>query len=106
MLLHAMPYRDPQHLVMVWDANPALDNLVAERVQTCLQNFVEWRDQNRVFDGIAFFRYLSFDITGGDKPEEVNAAGISPGFFDVLGGQGVPAARSPHRNPSRAEIGW
>ena len=89
MLLHAMPYRDPQHLVMVWDANPALDNLVAERVQTCLQNFVEWRDQNRVFDGIAFFRYLSFDITGGDKPEEVYAAGISPGFFDVLGAQGV-----------------
>ncbi|HUE04198.1 MAG TPA: ABC transporter permease [Bryobacteraceae bacterium] len=89
MLLHAMPYRDPQHLVMVWDANPALDSLVADRVQTCLQNFVEWRDQNRVFDGIAFFRYLSFDITGGDKPEEVNAAGISPGFFDVLGTPGM-----------------
>ncbi len=89
MLLHAMPYRDPQRLVMVWDANPALDSLVAERVQTCLQNFVEWRDQNRVFDGIAFFRYVSFDITGGDKPEEVNAAAISPGFFDVLGTPGM-----------------
>jgi hypothetical protein len=25
----------------VWEANPYLDSLVAERVQTCLQNFIE-----------------------------------------------------------------
>jgi putative ABC transport system permease protein len=89
MLLHGMPFRDPQQLVMVWEANPALDSLVAERVQTCLQNFLEWRDQNRVFDGIAFFRYSSFDLTGGDKPEQIKAAPVSPGFFDVLGVRGV-----------------
>ncbi|MGC9948649.1 MAG: ABC transporter permease [Bryobacteraceae bacterium] len=89
MLLRAMPFRDPQHLVMVWEANPALDSLVAERVQTCLQNFIEWRDQNRVFDGIAFFRYSSFDLTGGDKPEQVKAAPVSPGFFDLLGVGGL-----------------
>jgi len=29
MLLRAMPFRDPQRLVMVWEANPALDSLVA-----------------------------------------------------------------------------
>jgi putative ABC transport system permease protein len=89
MLLHGMPFRDPQRLVMVWEANRALDSLVAERVQTCLQNFVEWRDQNRVFDGIGFFRYSSFDLTGGDKPEQIKAAPVSPGFFDVLGVHGV-----------------
>ena len=89
MLLRAMPFRDPQRLVMVWEANPALDSLVAERVQTCLRNFIEWRDQNRVFDGIAFFRYSSFDLTGGDKPEQVKAAPVSPGFFDVLGVRGL-----------------
>jgi hypothetical protein len=31
MLLRAMPFRDPQRLVMVWEANPALDSLVAAR---------------------------------------------------------------------------
>jgi putative ABC transport system permease protein len=89
MLLRAMPFRDPQRLVMVWEANPALDSLVAERVPTCLRNFIEWRDQNRVFDGIAFFRYSSFDLTGGDKPEQIKAAPVSPGFFDVLGVRGL-----------------
>jgi putative ABC transport system permease protein len=89
MLLRAMPFRDPQRLVMVWEANPALDSLVAERVQTCLRNFIEWRDQNRVFDGIAFFRYSSFDLTGGGKPEQIKAAPVSPGFFDVLGVRGL-----------------
>ena len=89
MLLRAMPFRDPQRLAMVWEANPILDSLVAERVQTCLQNFLEWRDQNRVFEGIAFFRYDSFDLTGGDKPEQVRAASVSPGFFDLLGVRGL-----------------
>ncbi len=89
MLLRAMPYRDPQRLVMVWEANPALDSLVAERVQTCLQNFVEWREQNHVFEDLAYFRYGSFDLTGGDKPEQVRAAPVSPGFFDLLGVRGV-----------------
>src|SRR5579863_5966286 len=89
MLLRAMPYRDAQRLVMVWEANPALDSLVAERVQTCLQNFVEWREQNHVFEDLAYFRYGSFDLTGGDKPEQVRAAPVSPGFFDLLGVRGV-----------------
>ncbi len=89
MLLRAMPFRDPQHLVMVWEANPALDSLVAERVQTCLQNFLEWREQNRVFEDIAFFRYSSFDLSGGDKPEQIKAAPVSPGFFDLMGVKGL-----------------
>lgn len=89
MLLRAMPFRDPQHLVMVWEANPALDSLVAERVQTCLQNFLEWRGQNRVFEDLAFFRYSSFDLSGGDKPEQIKAAPVSPGFFDLLGAKGL-----------------
>src|ERR1700722_2810436 len=89
MLLRAMPFRDPQRLAMVGEASRALDSLVAERVQTCLQNFLEWRDQNHVFDGIAFFRYSSLDLTGGDQPEQVKAAPISPGFIDVLGVRGL-----------------
>src|ERR1700689_1983698 len=89
MLLRAMPFRDPQRLAMVWEANPALDSLVAERVQTCLQNFIEWRDQNHVFEGLTFFRYGSFNLTDGDRPEQVKAAPVSPGFFDLLGAPGL-----------------
>ncbi|MGA2592581.1 MAG: ABC transporter permease, partial [Bryobacteraceae bacterium] len=89
MLLRALPYRDPQHVVMVWEANPALDSLVAERVQTCLQNFLEWREQNRVFESLEFFRYSGVNLSGGDKPERVIAAPISPGFFDLLGVNGM-----------------
>ena len=89
MLLHALPFRDPQRLVMVWEANPAFDSLVAERIQTCLQNFVEWRAQNRVFEDIAFFRYSSVNLTGGQKPEQVLAAPVSPGYFALVGARGV-----------------
>jgi putative ABC transport system permease protein len=90
MLLRQLRFRDPQRLVMVWEANPALDSLVAERMQTSLQNFTEWREQNHVFDGMAFFRYSTFDLAAGEgKPEQLKAAPVSPGFFDVLGIQGI-----------------
>ena len=104
MLLRALPYRDPQRLVMVWESNPALDSLVAERVQTCLRNFLEWRSQNHVFDDMAFFRYGGFDLTGGDKPEHAKAVLVSPGFFELLGARGmrgrafVPEESEPGRN--------
>src|SRR5258708_7042565 len=91
MLLHAIPFREPERLVMIWDANPALDSLVAERVQTNLQNFLEWRSQSRVFEGMAFFaiRGSSYNLTGGDKPEQVKGVRVSPGFFDLIGVTGL-----------------
>src|SRR5579863_2171052 len=89
MLLRQMPFRDPQRLVMVWEANSGFDSLVARRVQASLQNFNEWRDQNHVFDGMAFFRYSTFDVAGEGKPEQLKAAPVSPGFFDLLGIQGI-----------------
>jgi putative ABC transport system permease protein len=104
MLLRGLPFREPQRLVMVWEANPALDSLVAERVQTCLRNFLEWREQNRAFEDIAFFRYGNLNLTGGDKPERVVAAPVSPGFFDLLGVHGLlgrtfaPQESEPGRN--------
>jgi putative ABC transport system permease protein len=104
MLLRGLPFRDPQRLVMVWEANPALDSLVAERVQTCLENFLEWREQNRVFEDIAFFRYSSVNLTGGAKPEQILAAPVSPGYFDLVGVRGVlgrtfaPPEHEPGRN--------
>ena len=50
-------------------------------------NYLDWEKQNHVFDRLAIYMYRSFDITGGDKLEQVDACAASSGFFATLGVQ-------------------
>src|SRR5690242_6141532 len=66
VLLNSLPLRnlkDPQHLVMVWEKNPALSMFLAERMPVCLRNFLEWQQQSRSFSGMALFGEAGFDLT-------------------------------------------
>src|SRR4029453_4839896 len=50
VLIRDLPYRDPDRLVVVWEANPrlgAMENVVAPA------NFLFWRDLNRSFSQMA-----------------------------------------------------
>lgn len=84
-LLRPFPYRDPDRLVMVWEKNSRLGDLLAERVPTCLKNYFAWRDQAKSFDGFAAYRDASFALTSVAKPEQLTAEKTSPNFFDLLG---------------------
>ena len=43
VLLRALPFQDPNRLVMVWEKNPHLEGFLSQRVPTCLQNFLAWK---------------------------------------------------------------
>ncbi len=50
-------------------------------------NYLDWEKQNHVFEQIAIYAYRSFDLTGGDKPEQLDVCAVSSGLFATLGVQ-------------------
>jgi putative ABC transport system permease protein len=85
VLLHKLPYRDPDRLVMVWEKNPALGAQIGERLPASYTNFAEWLRQSTVFENIAGMEDANLNRTGAGEPERLNGARISPNFFQVLG---------------------
>jgi putative ABC transport system permease protein len=82
VLLHPLPYQDPNGLVMVWEtssqhSNPY--NTVAP------PNFLDWQSRNTVFSSMTFiFDERDILIVNGD-PEEVVVQNVSINFFSLLG---------------------
>jgi len=56
-----------------------------DRGPMSIADFLDWRNQNRVFDTPAAFSVGEFDLAGFGEPEQVIGARVTAGFFDVLG---------------------
>src|SRR4051812_17135283 len=50
VLLRPLPYKDPQHIVAVWETNPQLGAEMRNRNEVALGNFLDWRAQNESFE--------------------------------------------------------
>src|SRR5207248_3282975 len=48
-------------------------------------NFLDWRKQSTVFEGMAAFAERSFNLTGVGEPERLDGRRVSANLFDVLG---------------------
>jgi putative ABC transport system permease protein len=48
-------------------------------------NYVDWRDQNKVFEGMAAIADQSFNLTGAGEPERVDGRRVSANLFSLLG---------------------
>jgi putative ABC transport system permease protein len=50
-------------------------------------DFIDWKDQTRLFEEIAPWRFLFFNLTGKDEPERVQGLTVSASFLPLLGAQ-------------------
>jgi predicted permease len=82
VLLHPLPYQDPDQVVMVWE-----DNTPAgfPRNTPAPGNFNDWRASNRSFTDMAATRFAFANLTMDGPPDLVVGRGVTPNFFDVLG---------------------
>jgi putative ABC transport system permease protein len=87
VLLRPLGFKDAKRLVNVYHVPPPKSFPGMTRFSVSAANFLDWEKQNHVFDRMAIYTYRSFDITGGDKPEQVDACAASSGFFATLGVQ-------------------
>ncbi len=80
VLLRPLPYPDSDRLVVVWEKPPNRD-----RNMVSAANFLDWRDQNSVFENIVAMTFRSFNLSGKDQPEQVQGMRVSWDFFELLG---------------------
>ncbi len=82
VMLRPLPFADPDRLVNVYENNlsrgwPAFG--------VSHPNFLDWRDTAKSFDRLAAWRGQSFSVTSGGAAELVDGAGVTDGFFPLLG---------------------
>src|SRR5579864_7816162 len=85
VLLRPLAFRDPARLVRVWHVPPPQSFPGMTRFSVSAANYVDWENQNHVFESMAIYSYRFFTLTGTGKPEQIMACAVSPKFFDVLG---------------------
>ena len=86
-LLRRLAFREPNRLVHVWHVPPAKSFPGMTTFAVSAANYLDWQSQNQVFENMAIYTYHVFTLTGGEKPEQVDASAVSSNFFGTLGVQ-------------------
>jgi putative ABC transport system permease protein len=84
VLIKALPFQEPDRIVMLWTDNPAL-NLGIRELPPLPIDLIEWRRQAESFEQIAAFRPSPADLSEQGDPERVGGVEITANFFPLLG---------------------
>lgn len=94
VLLRPLPYPEPDRLVQLGARYEGYDGLAS----VSPPDFRDWQQRTVSFEALAASRLERRVLRSGERPEFVNTAGVSPGFFELFG---VEPARG--RNLTRAD---
>jgi len=81
-ILHPLPFRDAERLVTQWATSPTIGYSGPGSFTD--RDYMEWRDQNRVFGGIGAFRGQPSNLTGVGEPLRLVGETISSSLLQVL----------------------
>jgi putative ABC transport system permease protein len=84
VLLRSLPYPNPDRIVRVYETNPKLQNRLP-LISPSVPNYLDWKEQNTVFEHMAAYRFRSFTFTGGQEPERIGGAAVPANLFALLG---------------------
>jgi putative ABC transport system permease protein len=82
VLLKPLPYREPDRLVTMFER---FSPEAPMKAGFSAPDFTIVREAARSFDGLAAYRNVSYELSGGGGSERVVASRVSPEFFSVLG---------------------
>lgn len=82
VLLRALPYAEPERLVMVWETDR---DSGTEREGASVPDYFDFRERARSFDHLAAFQITPMNRTGDGEPERVAAARVSAEFLATMG---------------------
>jgi len=81
VLLQALPYQDPQRLVLLFEQLPS----VPIKFGFSPPDFEIVRDLARSYSGFAAYRNVGLELSGVSTPQRLDGARVLPGLFAVLG---------------------
>ncbi|HZN06934.1 MAG TPA: ABC transporter permease, partial [Pyrinomonadaceae bacterium] len=79
VLLTPLPYPEADRLVWMNESGAEVANRWVS-----YPNFVDWRQRNQVFESMSTFRGWFMNVTGGDKPENINTRMVTSDYFKVM----------------------
>jgi putative ABC transport system permease protein len=82
MLIRPLPYRAPQELVLLWQRFSAQG---LDQIPVSAPEYLDYEKQTTSFEHIAAFDYTDLNLTGGDMPERIQGAVVTPSLFPLLG---------------------
>ena len=89
VLLRPLPFEESGRLVDVWHVPPPKSFPGMTTFAVSPANFLDWRSQNDVFDGISAYGFGGYTLTGTGHPETLTMAAVTHGFFSILRAQPV-----------------
>jgi predicted permease len=80
VLLRPLPYEDADRVVMLWT-----DTRPGETTWLSAREITTYGDEAKTLQGIAGATSVGANLTGGDEPERVIGAAVTPNAFPILG---------------------
>lgn len=80
VLVEPLPYADPDRLVMIWNAAD-----LGGTTWLSIPEIESYRRDAASFERVAAWSEGDANLTGGDEPERVPAAQVTPDLFELLG---------------------
>jgi len=85
LLLHPLPLENTDRLVAVFTSDARNTARFQSFMQTSYPNYLDYRQQNSVFSGLAAQQFLPVSLTTQGEPEQIFAEMVTGNYFDVLG---------------------
>ncbi len=82
VLLRPLPYRNAERLVVIQELDAA-----GKRVQVTPANFLDWREQNTVFEQLAAILTRPANLAFSDQAERIDFAMVSANLFSTFGAE-------------------
>ncbi len=81
VLLRPLPYQDAARLTILFGAD-----LKRHDTHDVVSHptFLDWKNRQRSFEDLAAFGGTSFDLSGENEPEQIQAMRVSPNLFPLL----------------------
>src|SRR4029079_10710643 len=82
VLLRPLPFAEPSRLVNLFESYPQRG---IEKGSASYPNFIDWKNQSELFEGMASYHQNDFILTGVDEPARLEGAVINADMFSLLG---------------------